>query len=209
MSKSSSQLFKWSGMNPEKSMWLGSSIGIGVQTMIEIMDGYNSGWGFSISDMCSNILGAGLFISQQKMFNEQIFIPKFSYHPTPYAEFRPEVLGKSHAERLIKDYNGQTYWLSFSIKNVFKKSNMPDWLCFSIGYSVDKKLIGNSDVYINDNTSFHAKNEFFISLDIDFKKIRCKNTFLKFLLTQLNYLKIPFPAISFSNKSLTFHPLYF
>ena len=128
------------------------------------MDGFNSGWGFSISDMASNILGAGLFSSQQLIFEEQLFIPKFSYHPTRYALIRPEVLGKTHVERFFKDYNGQTYWLSFSPKSIFKNSRLPEWFCFSIGYSTDMKVLGNSDYYMQALTKLllQKKNSCFL-----------------------------------------------
>ena len=47
----SSNLFSWAGVNKKKSVLLGSSIGLGFQSMIEIMDGFSSKWGFSYSDM--------------------------------------------------------------------------------------------------------------------------------------------------------------
>lgn len=209
LSKVSYSLFKWSGMNQRKSTLAGSVTGLCFLSMIEIMDGFNSGWGFSISDMASNILGAGLFSSQQLIFEEQLFIPKFSYHPTRYALIRPEVLGKTHVERFFKDYNGQTYWLSFSPKSIFKNSRLPEWFCFSIGYSTDMKILGNSDYYMSSNETFIAKKEFLFSLDIDFQKIPCKNKFLKFILNQLNYLKMPFPTLIWQNNKLSFTPLYF
>ena len=202
-------MFKWSGMNQRQSTFAGSVTGLCFLSMIEIMDGFNSGWGFSISDMASNILGAGLFSSQQLIFEEQLFIPKFSYHPTRYALIRPEVLGKTHVERFFKDYNGQTYWLSFSPKSIFKNSRLPEWFCFSIGYSTDMKILGNSDYYMSSNETFIAKKEFLFSLDIDFQKIPCKNKFLKFILNQLNYLKMPFPTLIWQNNKLSFTPLYF
>jgi hypothetical protein len=41
--------------------------------------------------------------------------PKFSFHTTQYAQYRPNVLGSSLAEQILKDYNGQTYWLSVNL----------------------------------------------------------------------------------------------
>lgn len=35
-------------------------------------------------------------------------MPKVSFHLTGYARQRPNVLGRTVAERLLKDYNGQT-----------------------------------------------------------------------------------------------------
>ena len=36
--------------------------------------------------------------------------PKFSFHQTKFASQRPETLGASLNEQILKDYNGQTYW---------------------------------------------------------------------------------------------------
>ena len=46
--------------------------------------------------------------------------PKFSFHRTDYAPLRPDVLGDGLAEEIFKDYNGQTYWLSFDMDKFIK-----------------------------------------------------------------------------------------
>jgi hypothetical protein len=50
-----------------------------------------------------------------------------SLHLTDYASKRPDVLG-SNLERTIKDYNGQTYWLSVNLHSFFKQSKIPNGL---------------------------------------------------------------------------------
>ncbi|TAD94403.1 MAG: hypothetical protein EAY75_00090 [Bacteroidetes bacterium] len=49
------------------------------------------------------------------LWNEVRLVPKFSFFPTPFAEQRPELLGKNISQQWLKDYNGQTYWLSVDI----------------------------------------------------------------------------------------------
>jgi hypothetical protein len=41
---------------------------------------------------------------------------------------RPDVLGSNLPERIIKDYNGQTYWLSVNLHLFFKQSKIPNGL---------------------------------------------------------------------------------
>lgn len=149
-------------------------------------------------------MGAGLFLGQDLWWKEQRILPKFSFSPSPYAKYRPNVLGSNFAEQLLKDYNGQTYWLSFS-PGKFGLEKFPKWLCFSFGYSVDQKLVGHEETYLD----FHSKREYLFSLDIDFSAIPVKNPFLKTVLKQLNYLKIPFPALNFSRDGIQFRPFYF
>ncbi len=173
------------------------------------MDGYSSKWGFSISDMSSNIIGSSLFAGQELLFDKQILLPKFSYHNTPYSDLRPEVLGSNQIEKILKNYNGQTYWISFSPKSFLNNLPIPEWLCFSFGYSIDQRIYGDQNIAIFQDQEYISKKEFLFSLDIDLSKIKCKNTFVKTILNQLNYIKIPLPTVLFSDNKATFYPIYF
>jgi hypothetical protein len=196
--------FRWNGIEPKKSNLIGSTIGLSYLTSLEILDGFSKDWGFSLWDMASNVGGAVLFVAQEYAFSKQIFIPKFSFHTTKYASIRPEVLGSNFPEQLLKDYNGQTYWLSFSPGNIGMKS-FPKWLCLSFGYSADEKLVGNAEVFQN----YNSKREFLFSLDIDLNELNIKNEFWKKVLKQVNVIKIPFPAIYMKGSNFGVSPIYF
>ena len=200
-----SDCYKWAGVNPKKAAIAGSLIGLGYQTTLEIFDGYSTDWGFSWSDMTANVLGAGFFLAQDLLWNEQRFIPKFSYHPTEYAAYRPSVLGSNFQERLLKDYNGQTYWISFSPAHIQRFQSLPKWLCVSFGYSGDQKLVGDQDNYLG----FQAQREWLFSLDVDFSQLKTKKKWVNTLLKQLNYIKIPFPTLSLKNGKIYGYGIYF
>lgn len=203
--------YKWSGISSRKAAVIGTSIGFGFQTTLEIMDGKSTGWGFSISDMAANTIGGLAFMSQEFFLNDQYFILKFSDHQTKYAQLRPNVLGSTFSERLLKDYNGQTYWISFNPTRFLKISRFPKWICLSIGYSIDQKIIGN-DNYFTDPislTKYEAKRELLLSLDVDFSKLNIKRPWIKAIVKQFNYIKIPFPSIIFSNGSIQAKGMYF
>lgn len=206
-------LFNWSGLERKKGLTIASITGWGYQATLEMFDAFSTDWGFSWSDMLANTCGSGLYISQELLWNEQRILPKFSYSPTDYAQFRPEVLGSTHAERLLKDYNGQTYWLSLSPGTFLKNSSFPKWLCFSFGYSSDERLVGDQDLYIGNlngsDYSFDSNREFLFSMDLDLTKLNVKKPWLKSTLKQLNHLKIPFPALRISEGTLKGHFIYF
>lgn len=206
-----SDLFFWSGLEKRNSIIIGSAIGLGLQTSLEIMDGKSAEWGFSWSDMTFNILGSSVFAFQELAWNEQRLICKFSYHPTEYPSIRPEVLGSTFSERFLKDYNGQTYWLSFSPFTFFKASKIPDWICLSLGYSVDQKLVGDQEIYYSpsNNQTYFSSREFVLSLDVDFSRLPIKKTWLKAVVKQLNHVKVPFPALVFTNNKIQGVGLYF
>ncbi len=202
--------FRWSGMNVKTAALLGTGISLGYQTTLELLDAYSAEWGFSWSDVAANTLGAGFYLGQELLWNEQHFLLKFSAHPTEFAALRPSVLGSSFAERLLKDYNGQTYWLSFNPTQFIQNSKFPAWLCLSLGYSAHAKIVGDQDTYTDiTGKTYVAQREFLLSLDIDFSRIPVKRPWLKTVLKQLNYVKIPFPALLLRNGHLTALPLYF
>jgi hypothetical protein len=78
---------------------------------------------------------------------------------------------------------------------------------------VDAKLVGNSESYIytigSDQITYLSKRQFLASLDIDFSRIPAKKPWVKTILKQLNYVKIPFPALILQNGKLQGKALYF
>jgi hypothetical protein len=198
------EVYAWTGLSQKKSLWTAAGISMGYLSAIEILDGFSESWGFSLSDMAFNSLGMGLYLFQEQYFQRQIFKPKFSFHQTRFAIQRPEVLGNNFLESLLKDYNGQTYWLSFSPGQLGVKQ-WPNWLMLSFGHSIKGRLKGDALIY--DGTKSHR--ELLFSLDIDLSQISVKSKLLKNFLEALNTLKLPFPSILFSNGKLTARPLYF
>ena len=198
------QAYRWTGLSKNKSMILSASISFCYLSAIEIMDGYSPNWGFSWSDMGANLMGTSLFLFQEKYFLKQIFQPKFSFHPTEYSQIRPEVLGHNLAESILKDYNGQSYWISFSPGHL-GISAWPKWLMLSLGHSIDGRLKGNSSQYMG----YSSSREFLFSLDIDLTEFKVKSKFLDSLFTIINSIKLPFPTLIYTKEKLNFSPIYF
>ncbi len=197
INKLTTEMIRWSGFDDKKSVWIGTGISLGYQTTFELLDAYSEEWGFSWSDIAANTLGSLTYLGQQLAWKEERIIPKFSFAPTSFSKERPELLGTNFNESLLKDYNGQTYWLSFSPGTFFKNSNIPKWACLSIGYSAHEKLVGEKSYYLSPTSGkeYFEKREFLLSLDIDFSRLPIKKRWLKVIVSQLNYLKIPFPAV--------------
>lgn len=192
-----SSMVQWSGASNNTALWIGTATSVGYQTTFELFDGYSQEWGFSWSDVLANTLGSASYLGQQIAWNEERIIPKFSFAPTIFAKERPTILGGNYSESLLKDYNGQTYWLSFSPGTFLKNSKIPKWACISLGYSAHEKLVGDQGYYISPMTGkeYFEKRELLLSLDIDFSRLPIKRKWLKVLVRQLNYLKVPFPSI--------------
>jgi hypothetical protein len=207
--------FKWAGYNTKQKLFIGGTLGFGYMTAIEIMDGYSTGWGFSWADMTANTLGTALAISQEAAWKEQRFNLKISYHQTQYAQYNPELLGKNLNEQILKDYNGQTYWLSVSPFAFIKSDKkLPKWLAVSFGYGADGMIgaVYNNFVIQDDQgnvKAFKRERQYYFSIDVDLSKIKTKYKFVNAILNSLNIIKIPAPTLEFQHGRTKLYYLYF
>jgi len=214
---------EWSGLNKKQSLWTSLIAATLFQSTIETMDGFSEKWGFSIADVGANFLGAGIFAGQELLFDEQIVLLKFSSFPRQYSqesiisengsetsslrERARELYGNNLANRTLKDYNAQNYWLSFSANLLIKNERIPKWLNLAVGYSAENVFGGYVNVW-SDGQSTYRLNEdgfkryhqLFLSPDIDFTKIKTDSPFLKTLFRFLNILKFPAPALEFNDS---------
>jgi hypothetical protein len=199
----------WAGVKRKKAIWIGGSIGFVYLATVEIFDGFSAEWGASTGDFISNAAGTAMFISQQLIWDEQRLMLKFSYMPSQYADVRKEVLGENWMQRVLKDYNGQTYWLSGNIHSFIKRDTwFPRWLNIAVGYGADGMLGANSNP--EDLPYYQRYRQYYLSLDVDLTKIRTNSKFLKGLFTIIGFLKIPSPTLEYNEKDkIVFHFLYF
>jgi len=197
----------------KKALYFGGFQGLILETPIEFLDAYYKGWGFSVSDMVANTLGSVFFIMQQKIFNEQLIKPKLSFSKSIYASEANGLLGKkSLISQFVYDYNGYTYWFSFSPYKIFKFKKVPKWLNLAIGYGANGMLgeFENKSMYKGKEIpSFKRYRQFYLSLDIDFSKIRTKSRFVNKIFDGLSYIKIPLPTLELSNKKMKGYFFYF
>ncbi|REG85920.1 DUF2279 domain-containing protein [Winogradskyella sediminis] len=198
----------WAGISKKDQLIFGATLGLGFLTTVEIFDGFSEEWGFSWSDMAANAAGTGLYVGQELLWNEQRLILKYSFHRTSYAKQRPNTLGSGLAEEFLKDYNGQTYWLSANINSFFKTESIPNWLNLAFGYGANGMLTGEpNDTQFLDQ---QRTRQYYLSLDIDLTRIRTNSHFLKTLFDVFNLIKVPFPALEMnSNGRIKWHYIYF
>lgn len=203
---------RWAGVNKGSAALSAGIASTVYQTTIELFDAHSEQWGWSWGDVAFNTAGTGLFLGQVFAFGEQRVWVKFSSNFQAYksdpligslgsASSRREraiaLYGSGWAERMIKDYNAQSYWLSSS-PAVWGAKSWPSWLCLSVGYGVQNLYGARSNAWIHNAETFKVfdprSRQLFLSLDLDFTRIPAKNRYLKLLLKGLNVFKVPFPA---------------
>jgi hypothetical protein len=198
------ELVSWTGDSKKNQLLYGAGLGFAFLTTIEIFDGYSKEWGFSMGDIIANASGTTLLIGQELLWKEQRIQYKYSFHQTQFANQNTALLGSNLIEQTLKDYNGQTYWLSANLWSFSKESKIPKWLNVAVGYGAENMISG----YAQENDNRYR--QLYLSLDLDLTKIKTKSKFLNSIFKTLNFIKIPAPTLSYSKeKQFKFHYLYF
>jgi len=208
LGKYGSHLLNWSGVSERDQLFYGATLGFSFLTAVEVLDGYSKEWGFSWGDILANGSGTGLYIGQELLWKEQRIALKYSFHQTKYAKQRPDKLGETYLEQTLKDYNGQTYWLSANLHSFFKESKIPKWLNVAVGYGAEGMLTGTKDVDNQVLTSNERYRQYFLSFDLNLSKVSTNSKLLRSILDVFNMIKIPFPTLEFNKKGTVFHLFY-
>lgn len=210
LAKYSTDLWRWTGLPRKKAAWIGTGSSLAYMTIIEALDATSEKWGWSWGDIAANITGTGMFLAQELGWKEQRIQFKFSAHIAEYdsslQERTDDLFGTSVPEKLLKDYNAQTYWFSFNLKSFFRDSKLPPWLNLAVGYGADGMLGGFEnkweDEQGNEITRYDIPRvrQFYLAPDIDFTKIKTNSKTVRTLLNLLNAIKCPAPALMIDSK---------
>lgn len=210
-------LWRWAGVSNKKAVLYSAPPALAYMLAVEYLDGRSAEWGWSWGDAGANAFGAAFFAAQQLAWDEQKVQFKFSSHPVTYPsdtkQRASELYGTGFLERTLKDYNGQSYWLSAGLPRSW---NLPKWLQVSVGYGAAGMLGGYENVAFDKNgvMTFNRPDikryrQWYLAPDIDLTKIKTKSKVLKTVFYTLNSLKFPAPTLELSNGRLKGHWLYF
>jgi hypothetical protein len=194
------KIYRWSGMSGNTSVWVGALTGWAWMLEIELSDAFMSEWGFSWGDMLANTAGSAFYVLQQYNYDVLGGIhPKFSWHKS---EACRENRYHKDPQALIEDYEGMTFWLTVNPHHYFPdswKENYSKWLApLGLAFGVSAKDIGYYP--------WGGYKEYFIGLDIDLRKLPIGDDWgiFKFIKSEINFLRLPFPTIRFSTRGTWF-----
>lgn len=218
--RATAALWKWAGVNDNTAVALGTGSSLLYMLSIEYLDGRSAEWGWSWADAAADLSGGLLFSLQQLGWKEQKIGLKFSSHKKNYeASLEPRadaLFGSSLAERTLKDYNAQTYWLSFPVRCLAADLHLPGWLNIALGYGAEGMLGGYQNLAYdkNGNLTFDRRDiaryrQWFLAPDIDLTRIKTNSKVIRTVFFALNSIKIPAPALEFSRGRFKWHTLAF
>ncbi|RME99578.1 MAG: DUF2279 domain-containing protein [Bacteroidetes bacterium] len=216
---------RWTGLDKKRSRWLAGGISMFLQATVEVMDGFSEKWGFSWSDVGFNTLGMGTFVLQQRIWEEQRIIFKLSSNQDwpsaapisstnglAHSSLRArsaELYGTSLAERALKDYNTMSIWASVNVRSFFPDAPWPAWLNVAVGHGAANLYGGFSNTWTDaEGNSYRIPpgelrrhRQYYLSFDVDLKRIPTRHRGVRTLLSVLNFIKIPAPTLEWNREA--------
>lgn len=224
---------RWIGIRHKPAVLVGAGVSTLLQSTIEVMDGFSSGWGFSLSDVASNTLGTGIFVAQELLWEDQRIQIKVSNSRPNYTndiirgnpsgaltqkQIAHGLFGNTYSEAFIKDYNGMTVWASVNPSAFMRlnpESRFPRWLNIAFGYGAQNVYGAYGNAYTDPRGNVYFLNDqqryrqYYLAIDVDLRRIRTKSRLLKTIFTGLSWLKFPAPAMEWNTlKQNRFHWIY-
>ncbi len=222
LSNWSQGLFRWTGIKRQQAAWAGFGTSLLFMSSIEVFDAFSSKWGASWTDLGTNLLGSGMSLGQEMLWQEQRIRVKLSVTPHQYpADLQSrvsELYGNSIPEIVLKDYNATNVWLSGNPAMFLPESSRyPAWLSWAIGYGAEGLFGGRENKWtdpqsglIIDRTDILRYRQFFLAPDIDLSQIPAHKRWLRSLLNVLNIIKVPAPTLELNGQDgLRWHWMYF
>ena len=204
LSDVSSRALASCNVNARKADLMGALSGLLLTLPIEIFDGFSDGYGASAGDLLADAAGPAFFLGQKLAWKQIRIHPKFSFQRTGYPALRPALLGDNLLSEIVKDYNGQTYWLSFDID---KFTSFPRWLNIALGYGAHEMIYARDEQ--NLSQGYNPYRQYYVAIDFDLTAIRTRSPLLKALLYLVNTVKLPGPTLEFARGRTKFHAFYF
>jgi hypothetical protein len=182
---------------------LGGAAGALSMVPVELLDGFAEDWGASYGDIIADVGGAAFATGNELLWSEQRIQTKISWHPTAFANVRPDLFGVG-ATRFLKDYNGHTAWLSFRVHSFLPESKLrdkyPRWLNVAVGYGANGMLGGYNNGQLTPEIRDREYRQYYLAFDIDFTQIKTRSGFLDMMLGILNVVHLPSPTLEYNSK---------
>ncbi len=212
-----SAAFRHAGYNRRKSALLGMGFSLAFQMPIEYFDGKSKTWGASSGDMLANTVGTTVAGLQNWFWGVPRIPIRVTFHRSPFASQRPGMLGSNVPEKMLKDYNGQTYWIDLNPERMqIRPGFWPRWLGLNIGYGAEGMLGGNDNIWTDPDgktmnySHISRYRQYYIGPSISFGYLKNHpKKAIRIIAHITDKIRLPLPVIELNGKStMDIHPLY-
>lgn len=178
------------GFGQENAVLTGAGVSSLFYLFIELEDAHINYLGFDGVDLAASVAGSGYPVLQYYVPFFNNFTPKFSYR---YSGINT-TMARQYSPQFLSDHEGQTYWMGVTVAGLLPasyKESYPRWLGIAAGFSMR-------------NLSQSARQEYYITLDVDLRTIDTNSEFFNTVLRTLNYIHFPMPGMKFANGTPQF-----
>lgn len=160
--------------------------------------------------------------------SEQIYpvSPAGSDGSTTLQQRSDALYGTGPVGLFLKNYNAATVWASVNPRSFLpgRAAWLPRWLNIAVGMGADNLFAGQGyewkanpncegadcERYRLDAERYPRTRQFYLSFDVDLTRLGIRNRFLRTLAGAVNMIKIPAPALEFTDRgAVRFHPVFF
>ena len=100
-------------VEPRQRQYYGSLAGWLLLVPIEVFDGFSEAYGFSWQDLAANAPGVSLFVGAVRVVGRSAYTSQILFSSHGLGSRAAQHPGQHPGPKnVLKDYNGQTYWLS-------------------------------------------------------------------------------------------------
>jgi hypothetical protein len=154
------------------------------------------------------------------------YTPAGSDQWTTLQDRADDLYGTGPVNLFLKNYNTLVVWASVNPRSFSRNPDgwMPPWLNVAVGMGADNLFAGTGyewDAqkgcegpecvrYRLDPEVYPRTRQFYLSLDVDLRRIRVRNRALKALLGVVNIIKVPSPTLMVTTEGqVRFYPVFF
>ncbi|HET6511379.1 MAG TPA: DUF2279 domain-containing protein [Candidatus Kapabacteria bacterium] len=171
------------GLKASTAAWLGSSVALTTELLVEIADGYRSGkpyFGFSPGDAIADVIGASLPLLRHYAGDNYVPQYKISFWPSDAL----------HAySSIIDDNESQFFWLSFQIPSA------PKWLNVAVGHGVENI---DEAAWLPERQGKQRATQLYLAPDLDLTGLPIKGKAWDIISQILSHIRLPLPSLQLS-----------
>lgn len=177
--------YQQAGLKASTAAWLGSSVALTTEMLIEVADAYRTGkpyFGFSPGDAAADLIGASIPLIRHYAGEE--FVPQYKLSIWP-----SKVV---HAYSSILDDNeSQFFWLSW------QAPTMPKWLNFAVGHGVENI---DEAAWLPERYGARRATQIYLAPDINLAGLPIEGKAWDIIAQILSHIRIPLPALQLTPR---------